>query len=315
MQSGRTPKNWSSGKGEAAGGDKSKAKWRGRTGMFVAEREERLEEDESLMEKVRGKIPDRYITPEELQKHATADDCWMALNGVVLDLTNWLARHPGGKTILLDAAGKDATKIYSQVHGYFGAMMLQATEATDNTTPAVGWYDGPAEDTDAPKVHVVKEFLNPREDLYEFEVESGAVSFSDEIEVYSSGAVKTSPATQTSPCTTLWISGQCASGENLAEMPVKAQAELALDSLRSEIEKAGGAGLQDIVMLRAYIVDIDKEKVGGVARAVNGAFRQTTNENEYPAASWVGCTSLTPEGALVQFEATALLPGAPASKL
>ena len=70
---------------------------------------------------------------------------------------------------------------------------------------------------------------------------------------------------------------------------------------QDELEK-GGAKLEDVVKINAYIKDIDQEKVSGVARAVAGAFRPMT-----AAMTWVGTTALADPKALVAFEAVAMV--------
>eukprot|EP00386_Alphamonas_edax_P011182 GDKI01035558.1.p2 GENE.GDKI01035558.1~~GDKI01035558.1.p2 ORF type:complete len:142 (-),score=40.70 GDKI01035558.1:307-732(-) len=49
------------------------------------------------------------ISKEELAKHKADDDCWLALNGVVYDITEFLPEHPGSMMVVLDACGGDAT--------------------------------------------------------------------------------------------------------------------------------------------------------------------------------------------------------------
>jgi len=55
-------------------------------------------------------------TLEEVAKHKTEDDCWVAVGGEVLDVTNFLADHPGGKMAIMTFAGKDATEMFEMVH-------------------------------------------------------------------------------------------------------------------------------------------------------------------------------------------------------
>ena len=64
------------------------------------------------------KIPkrDRIITHEELAKHASADDCWVALYGRVYDFTDFLDDHPAGADAILRYGGGDGTKIFEAVH-------------------------------------------------------------------------------------------------------------------------------------------------------------------------------------------------------
>ena len=56
------------------------------------------------------KIPEKEFTLEEVAKHNKKDDLWIAVKGIVLDLTNWLDEHPGGPQALFSHMGKDATE-------------------------------------------------------------------------------------------------------------------------------------------------------------------------------------------------------------
>ncbi|CAN8067938.1 unnamed protein product [Agarophyton chilense] len=51
----------------------------------------------------------------EVAKHACADDAWLIVGGKVLDMTSWLSEHPGGDDVLLDLAGRDATREFEDV--------------------------------------------------------------------------------------------------------------------------------------------------------------------------------------------------------
>ncbi|CAD6567280.1 MAG: Cytochrome b2, mitochondrial precursor [Tremellales sp. Tagirdzhanova-0007] len=53
---------------------------------------------------------------DEVQKHASEDDCWVIIEGNVYDVTEFLQNHPGGSEIILANAGKDATKIWKPLH-------------------------------------------------------------------------------------------------------------------------------------------------------------------------------------------------------
>jgi L-lactate dehydrogenase (cytochrome) len=59
----------------------------------------------------------RVVTEEEVARHATQDDVWTVVDGVVYDLTEFAPSHPGGIQVILRHAHKDATASYSQVHG------------------------------------------------------------------------------------------------------------------------------------------------------------------------------------------------------
>jgi flavocytochrome c len=56
------------------------------------------------------KVPDKEFTLEEVAKHNKKDDLWIAVKGVVMDLTNWLDEHPGGPQALFSHMGKDASE-------------------------------------------------------------------------------------------------------------------------------------------------------------------------------------------------------------
>ena len=53
-----------------------------------------------------------------MKRHKSNDDCWMALNGKVYDITKYIPYHPGGKKIMA-AAGKDGTALFSKRETFF----------------------------------------------------------------------------------------------------------------------------------------------------------------------------------------------------
>lgn len=52
----------------------------------------------------------------DVGKHNKPDDCWVVVNGEVLDVTDFLADHPGGKKAILIYAGRDATEEFNMMH-------------------------------------------------------------------------------------------------------------------------------------------------------------------------------------------------------
>lgn len=52
----------------------------------------------------------RTVTLEELAEHNTEDDCWMAIEGVVYNLTEYLPKHPTPPAIVTAWCGKEATE-------------------------------------------------------------------------------------------------------------------------------------------------------------------------------------------------------------
>jgi L-lactate dehydrogenase (cytochrome) len=41
-------------------------------------------------------MADPVITVEEIKKHSSEKDCWIVVNDVVWDITDFIPTHPGG---------------------------------------------------------------------------------------------------------------------------------------------------------------------------------------------------------------------------
>ncbi|KAF2397476.1 Flavocytochrome c [Trichodelitschia bisporula] len=61
-------------------------------------------------------IPEKEYSLEEVAKHNKKEDLWIAVKGVVLDLTNWVDEHPGGPQALYSHMGRDASEEFEMLH-------------------------------------------------------------------------------------------------------------------------------------------------------------------------------------------------------
>lgn len=82
----------------------------------------------------------KKYTWQEVAKHNTAESCWVIINREVFDLTPFLDEHPGGKEMLLLAAGRDCTDLFAMYH------VFNEKRATEKyKTMKIGDLDGPTE--------------------------------------------------------------------------------------------------------------------------------------------------------------------------
>jgi outer membrane biosynthesis protein TonB len=56
------------------------------------------------------------VTKAEVATHNTSGSCWSSINGSVYDLTDYISRHPGGKSRIIDICGKDGTRSFNGQH-------------------------------------------------------------------------------------------------------------------------------------------------------------------------------------------------------
>jgi cytochrome b involved in lipid metabolism len=57
----------------------------------------------------------RVISNDELSKHSNNKDCWIAIHGVVIDITQFLNEHPGGPDVIVTVSGRDCTHEFEDI--------------------------------------------------------------------------------------------------------------------------------------------------------------------------------------------------------
>eukprot|EP00438_Fugacium_kawagutii_P034131 Skav216729 [mRNA] locus=scaffold653:109436:129336:+ [translate_table: standard] len=72
--------------------------------------------EQGLLKKAPSMAISRNIPLSEVNRHCIPEDCWVALNGKVYDLSEFMDRHPGGPTTIVAWAGKDASKFFNDIH-------------------------------------------------------------------------------------------------------------------------------------------------------------------------------------------------------
>jgi cytochrome b involved in lipid metabolism len=60
----------------------------------------------------------RVVAPSELMHHDDEESLWMAIHGVVYDVTRFQLAHPGGMPILVKYGGRDATEVFDGYHSW-----------------------------------------------------------------------------------------------------------------------------------------------------------------------------------------------------
>ena len=101
---------------------------------------------------------------------------------------------------------------------------------------------------------------------------------------------------------TIYVSGQVGFAEGEVPESIGEQADIAFKNLVAELD-AAGAKVGDVVKINTYIKELDGEKAKAVAEAKAKHF---TQENQ-PASTWIGVTSLIFPNLLVEVEAIAVI--------
>jgi cytochrome b involved in lipid metabolism len=83
--------------------------------------DERVEMDKLVSEKA------KTFTLSEIAMHNTKSDCWMSINGKVVDVTNFISMHPGGDNIL-KGCGADASSYFNRVPSHLKGIAQKLLE-------------------------------------------------------------------------------------------------------------------------------------------------------------------------------------------
>jgi succinate dehydrogenase/fumarate reductase flavoprotein subunit len=58
----------------------------------------------------------RDVTRAELAQHSSEEDCWIAIEGMVYDLTDFAEEHPAGPASIHELGGQDGTVEFLAIH-------------------------------------------------------------------------------------------------------------------------------------------------------------------------------------------------------
>ncbi|MEM9003117.1 MAG: fatty acid desaturase [Cyanobacteria bacterium P01_F01_bin.86] len=87
-------------------------------------------------------LEENRISYEELKKHSTYADAWIAINGLVYDITNFIPKHPFGDTFRGNL-GTDCSGLFSSAHIHMNTEKLMKNERflQENDIKLVGRLD------------------------------------------------------------------------------------------------------------------------------------------------------------------------------
>ncbi|CAE8618249.1 unnamed protein product [Polarella glacialis] len=65
----------------------------------------------------------KVVSQAELEQHGTSGDTWIAVHGLVYDVSKFIPEHPGGGQVVQDCGGKDASEEFEDALHSTGARM------------------------------------------------------------------------------------------------------------------------------------------------------------------------------------------------
>jgi 2-iminobutanoate/2-iminopropanoate deaminase len=107
-------------------------------------------------------------------------------------------------------------------------------------------------------------------------------------------------------CALLYISGKVATDAEgrVVGRTMKEQTRQVLENLKAVLEHEGGT-LDDVVRVRVYVTQLDQQSLRDIHEIRSGYFRP----GHYPASTLVRVDQLVRDGALIEIDADAVLPG------
>ncbi len=78
----------------------------------------------------------KIIPLSEFDEHKKPDDCWLVIDGKIIDVSTFAEMHPGGGDVLIEKAGKDATEAFRSIGHSEGAVMQMMDYLVGVLSPA-----------------------------------------------------------------------------------------------------------------------------------------------------------------------------------
>lgn len=99
----------------------------------AAMEDEAMQAEETDLDDESAMMDTNQYTLAEIAEHATADDCWLVIEGKVYDVTTYIdgGKHPGGAA-LLQGCGKDSTELFNDRPNGSGAHSENARGYLEN---------------------------------------------------------------------------------------------------------------------------------------------------------------------------------------
>ncbi|XP_028806935.1 cytochrome b5 [Neltuma alba] len=102
----------------------------------------------------------KVYTLSQVAQHKSSKDCWVVVYGRVLNVTKFLEEHPGGEEVLLEVAGKDASKEFDTIgHSQGAKNMLSKFQVGVLQGHAVQEPDGKDDATNEPAKKEMSAFV------------------------------------------------------------------------------------------------------------------------------------------------------------